>query len=84
MRQTGCVVSSSAHGPIPTADHGISHHQGNVVRISPSTAFDGYGNMGKRHAVIAHPNIRTYEKIISHYQFARPTRPKLVKNQTTK
>ena len=44
-------------GPVPAADQGVGHHQGDVVGVRPATPLDGNGNMSQGHAVISHANL---------------------------
>jgi hypothetical protein len=45
--------------PVPGPDQGVGHHQGDVVRVGPTTALDGYSDVGQRHAIIAGADIGT-------------------------
>ena len=45
--------------PVPGPDQGVGHHQGDVVRVGPPAALDGYSDVGQRHAIIAGADIGT-------------------------
>jgi hypothetical protein len=53
------IVCSTALWSVPCTNNRISHHQWDVVRISPTTTLDSNRNVCKWHRVIAHSNLRT-------------------------
>ena len=58
VSQAGAVIGTTSHGPVPVANQGVGHHQGDVVRVSPATSLNSDGHMSQRHAVIPHSNVR--------------------------
>ena len=61
--QAGAVIGTASHGPVPVADQCVGHHQGDVVRVSPSTTLHSNGHIGQRHAVIPHVRASVPAKI---------------------
>ena len=37
LGQEAGVVSAATHGPVPAANEGVGHHQGNIVGVGPPT-----------------------------------------------
>lgn len=58
MGQLRRVVGTASHGPIPGSDHGVGHHQRDVVGIGPAAAFNCDGHVGEGHVVVADANVR--------------------------
>ena len=53
------VVGSTSHGPVPTPDHGVGNHEGDVVRIGPSASLHRDRDVSERHVIVPDPDIRT-------------------------
>lgn len=57
------IVCSTALWSVPCTNNCISHHQWDVIRISPTTSLNSDCDVCKWHWVITHSNLRTCKKV---------------------
>merc|ERR1719411_523395 len=57
VSQSGAVVSSTTHGPVPVTNQSVGHHQRNVVRVCPPAALHSDGHVGQGHGVVPDPHV---------------------------
>ena len=43
LGQEAGVVGAATHGPVPAANEGVGHHQGDVVRVHPTASWRQIG-----------------------------------------
>jgi hypothetical protein len=61
--KTRGIVRSTTLRSVPCTNNCISHHQWDVVRISPTTSLNSNCNVCKWHWVITHSNLRTCKRV---------------------